>query len=270
MTQKIWRRHQGLEEAAADLDRVWQSHPYLTTVREVPTTALDEEIIAKHASALHEFTRSPQGKMLQLIGRSCVEWRGCAWNHHLDELCMNIVRRNETSFTDGEDKVLAELHQRITIERTQHEARSRTKEEIDTIIKFWWHLQQYRTDFLQRRRIPDTAEVILLKNHIQKVKRDLEDNEFWHLLTDRQKEGHLPSFYNSMLHNRCGWSTVADAIIKYQLPQLPYMSANDDIGHHVERVDGFCCDLLKWLKQFAEAALEKIKEEAEKARASAE
>ena len=98
----------------------------------------------------------------------------------------------------------------------------------------------------------------------------MEDNEFWYELTPKQKQGHRPSIYNAMLHNRCGWSTVANAIIKYQLPQLPYMSANDDIGHHVERVDGFCCDLLKWLKQFAEAALEKIKEEAEKARASAE
>ena len=102
------------------------------------------------------------------------------------------------------------------------------------------------------------------------MRRDLEDKEFWHELTPSQKEGHRSSTYNAMLHKRCGWSTVADAIIKYQLPQLPYMSANDDIGHHVERVDGFCCDLLKWLKQFAEAALEKIKEEAEKARASAE
>ena len=177
---------------------------------------------------------------------------------------MNVVRRNETSFTDGEDKVLVELHERITIERTKHEARSRTKEEIDTIIKFWWHLQEYRKYFLHRKHIPDTAEVVLFKKQIQKVKRELEDHEFRHLLTERQKEGHLPSYYNSMLHNRCGWSTVADAIIKYQLPQLP---------HHVNRIDSvkeFCCDMLTWLKRFAEAALKKKKEESEKARVSAD
>ena len=41
------------------------------------------------------------------------------------------------------------------------------------------------------------------------------------------------------------------------LPQLPYMSADDDIRQHIESVDRFCCDLLTWLKRFAEAVLEK-------------
>ena len=252
------------------LNRAWQSRPYLTADSEVPTIVLDEEIISWRESALHEFTQSPQGKILQLIGRSCVEWRGCTWNERLDELCMCVVRRNETTFTEDEEKTLEDLHQRITTILTESDKRTRNREEINEVIAFWWHLQAYRAAFLRRKRFKDTAEVILDRKQLEKVKRDLEDNEFWYELTPKQKQGHRPSIYNAMLHNRCGWSTVANAIIKYQLPQLPYMSANDDIGHHVERVDGFCCDLLKWLKQFAEAALEKIKEEAEKARASAE
>ena len=236
----------------------------------MPTIVLDEEIISRRESALHKFTQSPQGKILQLIGRSCVEWRGCMWNERLDELCMCVVRRNETTFTEDEEQTLEDLHQRITTILTESDKRTRNREEINEVIAFWWHLQAYRAAFLRRKRFKDTAEVILERKQIEKVKRDLEDNEFWYELTPKQKQGHRPSIYNAMLHNRCGWSTVANAIIKYQLPQLPYMSANDDIGHHIESVDGFCCDLLKWLKQFAEAALEKIKEEAEKARASAE
>ena len=134
----------------------------------------------------------------------------------------------------------------------------------------WWHLQEYRTAFLRRKHLVDTAEVILDQKQIEKVRRDLEDQEFWHELTPKQKQGHRPSTYNAMLHYRCGWSTVANAIIQYKLPQLPYMSADDDIRQHLESVDKFCCDLLTWLQRFAEAALKKKREESDKARASAE
>ena len=90
-------------------------------------------------------------------------------------------------------------------------------------------------------------------------------------MTPRQRKGKKSSIYNSMLHNRSGWSTVANAIIKYQLPQLPYMSEDDDIRQHIESVERFCRDLIKWLKQFAEEALIKWNSERYQiARASAE
>ena len=243
------------------LNRAWQSRPYLTADSEVPTIFLDEEIISRRESALHKFTQSPQGKILQLIGRSCVEWRGCTWNARLDELCMNVVQRNETAFTDDEDRVLDQLHERITIERTTNDARTRTETEIDAIIVFWWHLQEHRAAFLRKKHLDDAAEIILDQDEIRKVKRILEDREFWYDLTPKQQKEHRPSTYNAMLHNRCGWSTASNAIIQYKLPQLPYMSADDDIRQHLQRVDRFCCDLLTWLKRFAEAVLEKKQEE---------
>ena len=183
------------------------------------------------------------------------------WNERLDELCMCVVRRNETTFTEDEEQTLEDLHQRITTILTESDKRTRNQEEINEVIAFWWHLQAYRRAFLRRKRFKNTAQVILERKQIEKVKRDLEDNEFWYELTSKQKQGHRPSTYNAMLHNRCGWSTVANAIIQYKLPQLPYMSADDDIKRHIESIDRFCCDLLTWLKRFAEAVLEKKQEE---------
>ena len=269
MTQEIWRLHHRLPEAAAHLDRVWQSRPYLTTDREVPTTVLDRKIISKRESALHEFTQSPQGKILQLIGRSCVERGGCTWNPRLDELCMDVVRQNEIAFTDGEDKVLEELHERITTVLTDTYKRIRDQEEINGVVNFWWHLQEYRAAFMQRKHL---NKVTLTETQIEKVKRDLEDREFWFELTPRQQQGKTSSIYNAMLHARCGWSTVANAIIKHRLPQLSEdMSEDDDIRQHIESVERFCCDLIKWLKQFAEEALIKWNSERYQiARASAE
>ena len=106
---------------------------------------------------------------------------------------------------------------------------------------------------MQRKH--QSADVILNQQQIEKVRRDLEDREFWHELTPEQQEGHRPSYYNAMIHKRCGWSTVANAIIKHQMPQLSEdMSADDDIRQHIESVKKFCCDLLTWLKRFAEEA----------------
>ena len=271
-TKKLWYDQAigiKLEDIERHLDGVWYSRPYLTTDSEVPTTILDEENIAKRESALHEFTKSPRGKILQLIGRSCVEWRGCEWNKRLDELCMDVVRQNEIAFTDGEDKVLEELHERITIEKTKKTARKRSEQEINSIIHFWWHLQKYRAAFMQRKHL---NKVTLTETQIEKVKRDLEDREFWFELTPRQQQGKTSSIYNAMLHARCGWSTVANAIIKHRLPRLSEdMSEYDDIIQHSESVERFCRDLIKWLKQFAEEALIKWNSERYQiARASAE
>ena len=175
---------------------------------------------------------------------------------------MDVVRRNETAITGGEDRVLGELHERIKIEKTKNAARVRSEKEIDTIIRFWWHLQEYRTAFLRRKRFADTAEVILNQTQTEKVKRNLEDTEFLPELTPCQQAKNRSGIYNAMLHRRCGWSTVANAIVKYQLPELPHMSAADDIRQHVEIVQKFCCDMLTWLKRFAEDAL--IRKESEK------
>ena len=126
---------------------------------------------------------------------------------------------------------------------------------------FWWHLQEHRAAFLRKKYHDDAAEIILDQDEIRKVKRILEDQEFWYDLTPKQQKEHRPSTYNAMLHNRCGWSTASNAIIQYKLPRLPYLPADDDIRQHLQRVDQFCSDLLTWLKRFAEAVLEKKQEE---------
>ena len=214
----------------------------------MPTSVIDEQIIDLRNSVLYDFSRSPRGKLLQLIGRSCVEW-----NDRLDAICMRVAERAETDFTEQEESVLAELHERISIYRTKKEGRARSKHEIDAIVAFWWHLQEYRTAFLKRTGRADTANVILTKTEIQRVKRDWEDQECLPDLTPAQMNRQT-SVYNAMLHNKSGWSTVANAVIEYKLPELPDMSEDDGIGQHIQSVDQFCRDLLTWSKQFAASA----------------
>ena len=81
----------------------------------------------------------------------------------------------------------------------------------------------------------------------------LENTEFWYELEPRQRgeNAKRPGIYNAMLHRRCGWSTAANGIIQFQLPQLPSMSGDNDIRQHIEIIERFCCQLLTWLKKFA-------------------
>ena len=209
----------------------------------------------KCGRALRDFTRSPQGKVVELIGRSSVEWRDGAWSDRLSELCMRAAEETNTIFDTNEEGVLNQLYERITMIRKQNESRMRTKEEIDEIVAFWWKLQTYRTYFLKRNRRADTAEEVLTDDDIQKVKNQWKNQEMWWDLFPKQRKEHLPSYYNAALHNKSGWATVANAIIKYKLPQLPHMRNSDGVNEHIQSIKRFCCDLLVWLKKIASAAL---------------
>ena len=61
----------------------------------------------------HKENSPPQGKVVELIGRSSVEWRGGMWNDRLSELCMRAVERANITFHADEDRVLTELYERI-------------------------------------------------------------------------------------------------------------------------------------------------------------
>ena len=78
---------------------------------------------------------------------------------------------------------------------------------------------------------------------------------WWELTKRQQKSGHLPSIYNAVLNNRSRWATVANATIKYGMPQLPHLRESDSVTEHIQIIDRFCCDLLEWMKKFAGAAV---------------
>ena len=199
----------------------------------------------------HNENSPPQGKLVELIGRSSVEWRGGVWNDRLSELCMRAVEEANITFDADNDRVLTELYERITTFRTRNEVRTRTKEEIVAIVAFWCKLQAYRRQYLKRNGRVDTVDEVLSETDIMRVKRDWEEYEMYYDLSDYQREyGHLPSIYNAALHNRSGWSTVANAIIKYQLPQLPHTRASDGGTEHIQSINRFCTELLQWLKTF--------------------
>ena len=147
--------------------------------------------------------------------------------------------------------MLNELYERL---RTKGHA-TRSDEELEAIIAFWWKLQEWRRQFLERNHRFDTAEEVLNETDIQKVKRDWEDRDMWWELSKWQQKKHLPSIYNAVLNNRSGWATVANAIIKYRMPQLPHLRESDRVTEHIQIIDRFCCDLLEWMKKFAGAAV---------------
>ena len=78
---------------------------------------------------------------------------------------------------------------------------------------------------------------------------------YYDLSDTQRKYRHLPSIYNAALHNKSGWAAIANAIIKYQLPQLLHLHESDGVKEHIQSINAFCRDLLKWLKKFAAAAL---------------
>ena len=74
---------------------------------------------------------------------------------------------------------------------------------------------------------------------------------WWDLSEDQRKTKHLPSIYNAALHGKTGWATAANAIIKYRMPQLPMLRAEDGVTEHINIVGTFCRDLADWMKKIA-------------------
>ena len=147
------------------------------------TTQIDQDIIAKSSRALREFYRTPQGKLIELIGRSAVEWRGGAWNDRLSKICFCAGEEACGDFLEDETRVLTELYERMTTQRKKDICTRRAREEVEAIVAFWWKLQTYRRWWLERKGRHDTVEEILSDEEIQAVKRDLEDYEICLLYT---------------------------------------------------------------------------------------
>ena len=57
------------------------------------------------------------------------------------------------------------------------------------------------------------------------------------------------------LNNKSGWALLANAIIKYRLPQLPNLRPDDGVAKHINIIDTFCNDLLDSMKKFASASV---------------
>ena len=255
-TQELWQSEQTLEDVIKRLDTAWEDQPYLTNTK-MQMADIDQGITANFSSKFREFVETPQGKLLQLIGRSSVEWMGGAWNENLSEICVRVAEETHTTFDVDEVNVLMEMYDRICKKHVRSHVVERTKEDIERIIAFWWKLQQWRSHFLERNGRYDTAEEELNEKEIQRVKRDWENVEMWWELTPKQqKQGHLPSIYNAVFNNRSGWATVANAIIKYRMPQLPCLRESDRVTEHIKIIDRFCRELILWMKKFAGAAVQ--------------
>ena len=202
-------------------------------------------------SAWLDLVRTPQGKVLYLITRS--RMGKTTWcEYTLSELCRRAVEKANVTFDAPEDNVLTELYRRVTMIQTDNESRMRTKEEIDALFSFWWKLGSYRAEYFKRNGRVESTEEALSTTAMNKVKKIWKDDEmYWDLTDNQRKAGHLPSLYNAALNNKGGWSSAANASIKFQLPQLPHMGTSGDVTQVPPYLfQRWCCDMLEWLKKF--------------------
>ena len=196
---KLWHSDPTLHGTMEVLERKWAEAPFLT-VNSMTTAKVDAEIFAKCSRALQEFYKTDQHKLIELIGRSVC--RG-VWNNKMSEMCFQAGNALHATFRSEETAVVEELYDRITTHVTKYGRRSRTYEEIENVLKFWWKLQSYRYWWLTKKGRDDTAEETLNHREIQAVKGEWEWYEMWYESDERQKRWeHLPSIYNAALNNR--------------------------------------------------------------------
>ena len=117
--------------------------------------------------------------------------------------------------------VVTELYERMTIDVTEGGNRIRTQAELNDIIAFWWKLQDYRTQWLQKTGRADTDAVALTVEEVRKVRREWIYYEARpEVELQQKKQRNLSSIYSAMLNNKIGWKLAADAILEHRFPRL--------------------------------------------------
>ena len=252
-----WNQCHVLEDAVNRIDTIWLRDP-IVTPWPISIVDVDAELRSKCSRALQAFMASPQEKVIALIGRSAC---GGAWNQEVSSSCFRASRTLRASLGIPEADVIAELYDRITHDTRKQSVRTRTQEEVDKIIKFWWKLQEWRTWWLQKHDREDTEAEILTNDEVSEVKRAWENCEMWWELSDEQKrKSHLASLYNACLHNKAGWDLVANAILKNKMPQVQDMRS--EWGHetsatqHADLIGDFVEKMCIWLSVFARSLVE--------------
>lgn len=248
--RELWTECHSLDTAMQRIDAKWLEEP-IVTVREMTTAEVDAELISKCSSALRAFMASPQEKVIALIGRSA--YRG-VWNEEMSASCFRAGRELRASLTFAGADVIAELYGRLTHDTRGNCIRPRTTEEVDEIIKFWWHLQGWRKWWLEKHYREDSDEEILTEAEMQDVRRAWEYHEMWHELTEEQKrKRHLPSIYNAALNNKSGWANIANAILRNKMPQIPDIAPWASATEQAKVIGGFTVNFVTWLSVFAQS-----------------
>ena len=139
--------------------------------------------------------------------------------------------------------------------------RTRSREEVEEIIDFWWNLQGWRRWWLEKYYREDSEAEILTEDEVADVRRAWEWYEMWYELTEEQKrKKHLAGIYNAALNNKSGWAPLANAIIKNKMPQLPDMESDwiyrTSATEHAEVIGDFIGKMATWLSVFAQSLAE--------------
>ena len=137
----------------------------------------------------------------------------------MSEVCYRAASFGGKCLNEEELAVVTELCERMTKDVTEGGNRIRTQAELNDIIAFWWKLQDYRTQWLQKTGRADTDAVVLTVEEVRKVRREWIYYEARHEVEPQQKEQrNLSSIYSAMLNNKIGWKLAADAILEHRSP----------------------------------------------------
>ena len=139
--RKLWQSDSTLDGTMEVLEKKLAEAPFLT-VHSMTTAKIDEEIFDQCSRALHEFYRTEQHKLIELIGRSAC--RG-VWNNKMSEMCFQAGNALHATFRCEETTVVEELYDRITTHVTKYSRRSRTYEDIENILNLSWNYRDIDT-----------------------------------------------------------------------------------------------------------------------------
>ena len=83
-------------------------------------------------------------------------------------------------------------------------------------------------------------------------------HEVWHERSYQQQRAthKLAAVYNTIVNNRCGWSSLGFMILRNNMPAVSVIDPNASATHHAHEIGGFTKKLTEWFSVFAQSLVD--------------
>ena len=240
--QMHWRRCQTVSEALSRALQEWEKLEELISEIAIQSNVIAAAITNREEDQLALAKKTPAYKIINAVGRAVAEF---TWTDDCAAQCCKVSESLCLDLSLEDDAQITELYQRLH-RGISLDADARNDTVLQNKIQFWRQIDEFRRQH--------TNVDALSKKEADSLLQLFRTEVLYCELTEKQTKQNVArqnSILYTILHNNAGYKHVANAIMRYGLPQLIAPWGSNDIQEHMVILAQFAATMVRWLQDFA-------------------
>ena len=240
--QMHWRRCQTVSEALLRAREEWEKSEELISELAIQSNAIAAAITNRQEERLALAKETHAYKIINAVGRAVAEF---TWTDDIAAECQKVSESLCLGLSLEDDAQITELYERLH-RGSSLDAGAWNDTVLQDKVQFWKQIDEFRRQH--------TNVDALSKKDADSLLQLFRTEVLYSKLTERQKKQNVArqnSILFTILHNYAGYKHVANAIMRYGLPQLIAPWGSNDIQEHMVILAQFAATMVRWLKDFA-------------------